>query len=201
MVLIPSSPGCWSREVASVSPTRKGNFTRVQSLKGWFSVAMQVRWGSHVECLGVTFLSLDPWPGCCGVGMGCLSVGSWLGVGSLTFPRDWPNAFCPCGKESDPRELSQELHLPLELSLCDTTLGGNLAKMLTGQSYPNRKWKACTGDVSSAVRGLVQMSSRASSHNGKGLGDMLNSQAQSWGWVQLFHLKPPLCEKCKFGDK
>lgn len=201
-VLIPSSPGGWCREVASVSPMRKRNFTKEQSLKGWFSAAMHVRWSPHVECLGVTFLSLDPWAGCCGVGTGRLNAWSWLGVGSLTFTRDWHRACCHFRKESDPHKLSQELEdLRLELSVCESTLGGNLAKMLKGQSCPNTTWKAHSGDVSSAVRGLLQMSSWVNSHNGKGLGDILNSQAHSWGWVKLFHLKLPLCEKCKFGDK
>lgn len=36
-------------------PHLENDFTRVQSLKGWFSAAMQVTWRPHAECLGVTF--------------------------------------------------------------------------------------------------------------------------------------------------
>ena len=75
---------------------------------------------------------------------------------------DGPRVLCHHGKESDPHKPSQDLkdlRVPLDSSLCDATLGTNLAKMLKGQSCPNTICKAWPGDVSSAVRSWVQMSS------------------------------------------
>lgn len=138
-----------------------------------------------------------------------LKMSGFIKVSLLVFwsigDSRYPNGgFLSHFRKCDPHKLSQELeHLCVlfDRSLCDNTLEGNLAKMLKRQSCPNTICKAWSGDVSSGMRCWVQTFSGVNSHNSKGLGYILNSQAQSWGWVKFFHLKLPLCEKCKFGDK
>lgn len=189
-MLIPSSPGCWCREVPSVSPIRKG-------ISPWCK-AWRVDFLQPCMWDGDHMLRVWVWHFCLWT-HDLVAVGLEQIVGYDLGWVPWPspgNGLVPSaivGRRVTHMNSANTSSCPLS-SLCDTTLGGNLAKMLKGQSCPNTIWKA------SAVRGLVWMSSWVSSHNGKGLGDVLNSQAQSWGWVQLFHLKLPLCEKCKFGD-